>query len=77
MSLPESMSINGKDRIKMSITDMIVDKSGITMNAGFEDLVNYRAGDNGTIGGFAFSMDHIYVKVQQNDFRKFAFDGKL
>ena len=77
MSLPESMSINGKDRIKMSITDMIVDKSGITMNAGFEDLINYRAGDNGTIGGFAFSMDHIYVKVQQNDFRKFAFDGKL
>lgn len=77
MSLPESMSINGKDRIKMSISDMIIDKSGITMNAGFEDLINYSAGDNGTIGGFAFSMDQIYVSVLQNDFRKFAFDGKL
>lgn len=77
MSLPESMSVNGKDRIKMSISDMIIDKSGITMNAGFEDLINYSAGDNGTIGGFAFSMDHIYVNVLQNDFRKFAFDGKL
>ncbi len=77
MALPESMSINGSDRIEMAIKDMIVDKSGITMNAGFENLINYRAGDNGSIGGFAFSMDNIYVNVQQNDFRKFAFDGKL
>ena len=77
MALPESMSINGSDRIEMAINDMIVDKSGITMTAGFENLINYRAGDNGSIGGFAFSMDNIYVNVQQNDFRKFAFDGKL
>lgn len=77
MMLPESMSVNGEDRIKMSITNMLVDKSGITMNAGFKDLINYKAGENGTIGGFAFSMDNIYVNVQQNEFRKFAFDGTL
>lgn len=76
-SLPQSITIGNGDRMSMFIEDMIIDKSGCSLTAGFSNLINYSAGDEGTIGGFAFSLDSIYVDVLQNDFNNFGFNGKL
>lgn len=78
MEFPKSIKIgNGNERMKVSVNDLFIDKSGITLDAGIVNAINYSAGENGTIGGFKFSLDKIYVSVIQNNFNKFGFDGQL
>lgn len=78
MSFPSSIKIgNGDERMKVSLQNMFIDKSGFTADCGIVNAINYTAGENGTIGGFKFTMDNIYVSVVQNEFNKFGFDGKL
>lgn len=78
MMFPSSIKIgNGKERMKVAIENMLIDKSGVTMDCGIVNAINYKHGENGTIGGFKFSMDSIMVSVIQNDFVKFGFNGTL
>lgn len=78
MEFPKSIKIgNGKERMKVAVKDLFIDKSGITLDAGIVNAINYSTGENGTIGGFKFSLDKIYVSVIQNNFNKFGFDGQL
>lgn len=78
MEMPRDIKVgNGKERMKVSLSNMFIDKSGMTVEAGIVNAVNYKAGDNGTIGGFAFSLDEISVNFIQNQHRDFGFRGKL
>ncbi len=78
MAFPSSIKVgNGKEPMKVAVKDLFVDKSGLTLDCGIVNAINYRAGDNATIGGFKFSLDEIMVSVVQNDFKKFGFNGKL
>ena len=78
MEFPKDIKVgNGKERMKISLSDMFIDKSGMTVEAGIVNAINYKAGDNGTIGGFAFSLDEISVNFIQNQHKDFGFRGKL
>ena len=78
MQFPSSIKLgNGSERMKVALTNAFIDKSGFTADCGIVNAINYSAGEEGTIGGFKFSLDHIYVSVIQNNFNKFGFDGKL
>ena len=76
-SLPKSFSVGNGGRMNMFFENMIFDKSGCSLTAGISNLINYKAGDNGSIGGFAFSLDSIYVDVIQDDFNRFKMKGCL
>lgn len=56
---------------------MFIDKSGMTVEAGIVNPINYKAGESGTIEGFAFSMDTISVNFIQNQHKDFKFCGKM
>lgn len=78
MQFPKAIKIgNGKERMKLSLTDMYIDKSGMTLCAGIDNAIKYEAGKNGSIGGFGFDLDKIFVNVVQNRFDKFGFDGSM
>lgn len=78
MAFPSSIKVgNGKEPLKVAIQNLFIDKSGLTLDCGIVNAINYRAGDNATIGGFKFSLDEIGVSIVQNDFKKFGFNGKL
>ena len=77
VSLPKSFTVGNGGRMSMFVENMIFDKSGCSLTAGISNLINYKAGDNGSIGGFAFSLDSIYVDVIQNDFNRFKMKGCL
>ena len=78
MEMPADIKVgNGKERMKVSLSDLFIDKSGMTVEAGIVNAVNYRSGDNGSIGGFAFSLDEISVNFIQNQHKDFGFRGKL
>lgn len=78
MAFPSSIKVgNGKEPMKVAVKDLFIDKSGLTLDCGIVNAINYRAGDNATIGGFKFSLDEIMVSIVQNDFKKFGFNGKL
>ena len=77
VSLPKSFTVGNGGRMSMFVENMIFDKSGCSLTAGISNLINYKAGENGSIGGFAFSLDSIYVDVVQNDFNRFKMKGGL
>lgn len=78
MAFPASIKVgNGKERMKVALQNMFVDKSGCTVDCAVVNAINYSAGDNGTIGGFTFTMDKIFAKIVQNNFSNFGFNGKL
>ncbi len=78
MAFPSSIKVgNGKEPMKVAVKDLFIDKSGLTLDCGIVNAINYRTGDNATIGGFKFSLDEIMVSIVQNDFKKFGFNGKF
>lgn len=78
MSFPKSIKIgNQGESMKVGLKDMFIDNSGISVDCGIENVINYRAGESGTIGGFAFTMDEIGISIIQNDFRDCHFSGTL
>ncbi len=78
MQFPSSIKVgNGKEPMKVMLQNMFIDKSGLTVDCGIVNAINYKTGEEGTIGGFSFTMDTVRVSVVQNDFRDFGFNGKL
>ncbi len=78
MSFPSSIKIgNGEEPMKVSVSNLFIDKSGVTLDCGVVNAINYSKGENGTIGGFKVTLDNIFVSVVQNSFNKFGFNGKL
>ena len=78
MQFPSSIKVgNGKEPMKVMLQNMFIDKSGLTVDCGIVNAINYKTGEEGTIGGFSFTMDTVRVSVLQNDFRDFGFNGKL
>lgn len=76
MAFPKSFSFD-KKRMKLGLKDMFIDKSGCSLRASIDNAIDYSAGKSGSVGGFSFSLDEIFVDVLQNDFRDFGFSGKL
>ncbi len=78
MEFPADIKVgNGDERMKVGLYNMFIDKSGMTVEAGIVNAINYKRGEQGTIGGFAFSMDTISVNFVQNQHKDFGFRGKL
>ncbi len=78
MEFPADIKVgNGEERMKVQLNNMFIDKSGVTVDCKVVNAINYTAGEEGTIGGFAFTMDNIRASVVQNNFRDFGFDGTL
>ncbi len=78
MEFPADIKVgNGDERMKVQLNNMFIDKSGITVDCKVVNAINYTRGEEGTIGGFAFTMDNIRASVVQNNFRDFGFDGTL
>ena len=78
MEFPADIKVgNGSERMKVQLNNMFIDKSGVTVDCKVVNAINYSRGEEGTIGGFAFTMDNIRASVVQNDFRDFGFDGTL
>lgn len=78
MAFPEDIKVgDSEERMKVGLYNMFIDKSGMTVEAGIVNPINYKAGESGTIGGFAFSMDTISVNFIQNQHKDFKFCGKM
>lgn len=78
MEIPKDIKIgNGKERMKVSLSKMYIDNSGMTVEAGIVNALNYSAGKEASIGGFAISIDTISVNFIQNQHKDFRFTGKL
>lgn len=78
MAFPEDIKVGeGEERMKVGLYNMFIDKSGMTVEAGIVNSINYKAGESATIGGFAFSMDTISVNFIQNQHKDFKFSGKM
>lgn len=78
MEMPKDIKIgNGDERMKVALSKMLIDNSGMTVEAGIVNAINYSAGEEGSIGGFAISLDTISVNFIQNQHKDFRFTGKL
>ena len=78
MRFPESIKIgNGDDPMSFTMENMFIDRSGITLDAGLKNIIDYSTGKEGEIDGFKYTLDHLYISIIQNNFNKFYFDGQL
>lgn len=78
MRFPESIKIgNGDDPMSFTMENMFIDQSGITLDAGLKNIIDYSTGKEGEIDGFKYTLDHLYISIIQNNFNKFYFDGQL
>lgn len=73
IKLPASMKI-GSGRMKLDMHDMFIDKSGLTMKGGVN---NVYAGKTASMGGWSFSLDEIGISFIQSDFNNCYFKGDL
>lgn len=78
MEMPKDIKIgNGDERMKVALSKMFIDNSGMTVEAGIVNSINYSKDIGASIGGFAISVDTISVNFIQNQHKDFRFTGKL
>lgn len=78
MRFPKAIKIgNGDSRMELAMENMLIDASGVTLDAGANNLIDYAAGKEGRIDGFRYTLDKLFVSIIQNQFNKFGFAGKL
>nr|MCR5181268.1 hypothetical protein [Bacteroidaceae bacterium] len=65
-------NVQGK-RLKISATDMFFDKTGATLSLGADNVLSAEA--QGTLGGWAFSLDKVGLSILQNNFQDCHFSG--
>jgi hypothetical protein len=62
------------DRITTEIRDLIIDNQGLTGYAQADGLLKL---DEGSLGGWYFSIDHVDIKFLNSGFQSSAMNGKL
>lgn len=68
---PEGFIKNGDDRLKIEATNMLIDKSGVTCNVGFNKVVN------ASIDDWALRIKDISINILQNDFNGCGMSGDI
>jgi len=63
-------------RVKFLLKNFYLDKSGVTCKAELDTRAYLKAATN-KVGGWAISLDEIYVDVLQNYFKRCGFNGKF
>ncbi|MCF6168942.1 hypothetical protein [Lutibacter sp.] len=71
---PNKMNTPNGDPIEISINDMIIDDTGITLEAEIENLVVF--GD-AEIGDMAASIDRIYLEILSSSFVEAGVEGRI
>jgi hypothetical protein len=71
---PNKMNTPNGDPIEISINDMIIDDTGITLEAELENLVVF--GD-AEVGDMAASIDRIYLEILSNSFVEAGVEGRI
>jgi hypothetical protein len=71
---PNKMNTPEGDPIEISINDMIIDDTGITLEAEIENLVVF--GD-AEVGDMAASIDRIYLKILSSSFVEAGVEGRI
>ena len=71
---PNKMNTPDGDPIEISINDMIIDDTGITLEAEIENLVVF--GD-AEIGDMAASIDRIYLEILSSSFVEAGVEGRI
>jgi len=71
---PNKMNTPGGDPIEISINDMIIDDTGITLEAEIENLVVF--GD-AEVGDMAASIDRIYLEILSSSFVEAGVEGRI
>lgn len=78
VEFPKSLEIGsgsgGSRRFKASIQDMFIDDSGISFDGGVDNIIK---AETGKLGGWAFSIDRVSLRVVQNSFSGCGFKGKM
>jgi len=72
--MPKSFEFNTdkSKRLNVAIEEMYFDKSGATFRAAVNNVASAKTGK---VGGWAFTMDKIFLNVLQDDFRDCGFSG--
>jgi hypothetical protein len=71
---PNKINTPGGDPIEISINDMIIDDTGITLEAEIENLVVF--GD-AEVGDMAASIDRIYLEILSSSFVEAGVEGRI
>ena len=70
VAMPKGIT-GGDGRLKITGSDMLVDQSGVTMDADLQQLINASVGD------FSFEINRVGLTFIQNNFDNCHIDGKL
>ncbi len=76
---PKSLKFAGakneeNGRMKIDVPRLIYDDSGITLDAELKNLLDAKTGK---LGGWAFSIDQLYLHILQKKFKNSGFKGKF
>lgn len=71
VEFPKGLTGDDEKRLSISVKDMLVDPSGVTLDAGMESLLKASA------GGFTFEINRIGLKIIQNNFDNCYLDGSI
>lgn len=76
IKFPTSLEIgtSGDRRLSIAAEDMFIDKSGATLAVTAKDLLSAKTSK---LGGWDFSLDHVYVSFIQSNFNDCGFSGKI
>jgi len=71
---PNKMNTPGGDPIEVSINDMIIDDTGITLEAEVENLIAF--GD-AEVGDMVASIDRVYLEILSSNFLEAGVEGRI
>lgn len=76
VAFPESFEFGVGDskRLNVALEHMLFDKSGATFSTSANNIFEARTGK---VGGWAFTMDKVFMNVIQDDFRDCGFNGRF
>lgn len=76
VAFPESFEFGTDEdkRLNVALKEMYFDNSGATFSTSVDNIFEARTGK---VGGWAFTMDRIYLNVLQDDFRDCGFSGRF
>ncbi len=80
VAFPKSLELGEVDkehndrRLWVGAKEMFIDKSGVTVTIGAENVF---AAKEGTLGGWGISLDEAHVQIIQNDFDNCGFTGQI
>ncbi|MFT6196669.1 MAG: hypothetical protein ACJAXY_000994 [Nonlabens sp.] len=71
---PNKMNTPGGDPIEVSINDMIIDDTGITLEAEVENLIAFGGAE---VGDMVASIDRVYLEIQSSNFVEAGIEGRI